>query len=308
MIRSFSVVLVLSFLFVSGVSRAQTDLYVHAKPIATAPLTFPGPFGGYMFAHLPVEELGEAGDTLVKTRAFLVDMNISHDGIFLSPDTMQSSSDAVPFVFPMSRERAIHARLAPTHVHENFRGLDSSYAGSIGYGLLQKYTTVIDFRKNEILFYPLLTPVEIAERDRNVLSLPLLDDAYLTYCHCPYPTIWMETEAPPLRAGRVQLAPQEPISQVFEDALDSATSSALAGQSRPDPVTGQKQKVGLNVGVFKIGGRNIASFNAHRAVDPTPDAFKDLSVTILGTLGNDVLRKFSELIIDPGRQAIYLVK
>jgi hypothetical protein len=303
-----AIVSALLLLSASSLVHAQADRYVRTQPIATAPLTFPGPYGGYMFVHLPVEQVGEAGDTTVKTKAFLVDMDISHDGLFLSPDTLRSSSGVVPFLFPMSATRSIHASLAPTHVHENYRGFDSSFAGSIGYGLLQKYITVFDFKRNELRFYPLLSEVGVSDRDRNVLKLPLIDDAYLTFCHCPYPTIWIETEAPPLRSGRVQFATQEPLSQVFENALDSATRAALAANVETDPVTGKKEKVGLNVGIFKMGGRNIAGFSSHRAVDPLPEAFKDLSVTILGTLGNDVLRKFSEVIIDPSRQALYFIR
>jgi hypothetical protein len=278
-----------------------------ATPIATAPLTFPGPYGGYMFVHLPVEHISADGDTTVRTKAFLVDLNISHDGIFLSPDTLERTSDAVPFLFPLSATRAIHARLAHTHTHENFRGYDSSYAGSLGFGLLQKYITVIDFKTNALTFYPLLSPIDVPDNDSRVLKLPLIDDAFLTYCHCAYSTIWLDVTAPPLRPGHVQLATQEPISQVFEDALDSSTRAALNKEAEPNSL-GQKQKVGLNVGSFRIGGRNIASFGAHRAVDPMPDAFKDLSVTILGTLGNDVLRKFSGIIIDPTRQSLYFVR
>lgn len=304
----FFVLLTVLPVAVRAQSTSAIDRYITSSPVARIPLSFPGPFGGYMFAHFPVEQIGELGDTTVKTKAFLVDMNISHDGIFLSPDTLKTTADAVPFVFSLSRSRAIHARLAPTHVHENFRGYDSSYSGSIGYGLLQKYVTAFDFKTNELRFYPLFTEIGVPEKDGRVLALPLIDDALLTYCHCPYPTIWMDVVAPPLKPGRVQLATQEPISQIFEDALDTSTRRALATESTPNEITGQKPKVGLNVSTFKVGGRNIAKFSAHRAVDPMPDAFKDLTVTVLGTLGTDVLRTFSGLVIDPSRQAIYLIR
>ena len=287
---------------------SEIDRAISSKPLAVLPMTFPGPFGGYMFVHIPVEQIGEAGDTSVKTKAFLVDMNISHEGIFLSPDTLQSTRDAIPFVFPVAKNRAIHAKLAPSHMHEEYRGLDSSYAGSIGYGLLQKYTTVFDFKSNEIRFYPLLTDISFASDNPRVLKLPVLDDAYLTYCHCPYSTIWLDVTAPPLSPGRVQLAPQEAISQIFEDAIDAKTKALLGQESRPEQPNGAPPKVGLNVGTFKIGGKNIAGLSPHRAVDPLPPAFHDLSVNIIGTLGNDVLRKFSALIIDPSRQSLYFIR
>src|SRR5438105_10753393 len=59
-----------------------------AEPIGTARMTFPGPNGGFTFLHLPVREVKEWGDTVVTERAFLLDLNISNDGVYLSPDTV----------------------------------------------------------------------------------------------------------------------------------------------------------------------------------------------------------------------------
>jgi len=279
-----------------------------AHPIGSAKLEFPGPYGGYMFAHFKVHDIGEAGDTTWRDRPFLIDMNLSHDGTYLAPDTLKTYSDFMPFEFPMGGNHLIHAKLAPTHSREELRGFDSLFAGSLGYGLFRNYVTTFDFKKNELTFYPLYANISIGDQDPNVIHLPLLDDAVLTYCHCPYPTIWIEAEAPPLRAGRVQLATQEPLSQVFTSSMDAETDMLLKKQAVTDPKTGQKDKVGLNLGKFIIGGENIAKRSPHRAVDALPAAFHDLSVQIMGTLGNDVLRTFSALIIDPSRSAIYLVK
>ena len=279
-----------------------------AHPIGTAKLDFKGPYKGYTFVHFLVRDISELGDTTWRDRVFLIDMNLSHDGTYLAPDTMKSFSDFVPFDFPLASGHLIRAKLAPTHSREELRVVDTSLAGSIGYGLLKTYITVFDFRKNELTFYPLYSNVNVGESDPRVIHLPMLDDAVLTYCHCPYPSVWIETKAPPLRPGRVQLAFQQPISQVFTSAIDPETQHELSKEVVTDPATGQKSKVGLNVAAFVIGGQNIAKRSPHRAVDELPPAFHDLSINIMGTLGTDVLRTFSGLIMDPSRNSIILVK
>jgi hypothetical protein len=279
-----------------------------AHSVGSAKLEFPGPFGGYTFVHFHVKEVNDNGDTLVKDHPFLLDLNLSHDGTFLAPDTLKSFSDMLPFEFELQNHKIIHAKLAPTHSREELRGFDSAFHGSIGYGLLRSFVTVFDFKKNTLTFYPLFANVSIADNDPNTIQLPLLDDAYLTYCHCPYPTIWLEAQAPPLQAGRVQLAFQQPISQVFTNALDAKTKKIVDKESTADPITGKKEKVGLTLAEFRIGGENLAGRSPRRAVDAPPEAFHDLSVKILGTLGTDVLRTFSGLIIDPSRNKIILVR
>jgi hypothetical protein len=204
--------------------------------------------------------------------------------------------------------------LTPGHSHEDLRGLDSTFNGTIGYGLLRQFVTTIDFKKKKLTFYPLYANLDLGEEDTNTIQLPLLDDAKITYCGCPFPTVWMETDAPPLASGHVNLAFHRPTSQVFTSALDAKTQLILAKQSHADTLAGHPGRpLGLNLNEFIIGKlsghtENIACRGSHREIAPLPPEYHDLNVPVLGTLGTDVLRTFSAIIIDPSRNKLVFVR
>jgi hypothetical protein len=323
-IAVFSVVAIAG---ISGPALAQTDTllapsasesrlehYLHlAHPIGTVKLDFPGPDGGFTFLHLPTQELTEAGDTVVNNRSYLLDLNVSHDGLYLAPDTMVHLSDFTPFEFMLAGHHIIHAKLAPGHTHEEMLALDSNFNGVIGWGLIKQFVTVIDFRTNQLTFYPLYSSVMVADNDTNTIQLPIIDDAKITYCHCPVSTVWLEVEAPPLLPGHVNLAFQQPLSQIFLPSLDTNTRQIVERQHRADSLAGNKRAIGLSIEQFilhDLGGHtiNIANRGRHRVVTDPPPIYHDLTVPVLGTLGTDVLRTFKGIIIDPSRNKLILVK
>src|SRR5947209_6340046 len=79
--------------------KEEPSLLAHymqfGHPIGTAKLDFKGPYSGYTFVHFPVRDISETGDTTWRDRVFLIDMNLSHDGTYLAPDTMTTFSDFV---------------------------------------------------------------------------------------------------------------------------------------------------------------------------------------------------------------------
>jgi hypothetical protein len=294
-------------------NASKLDRYMmFAHPIGAAKLSFPGSNGGYTLIHLPTKEITEIGDTVIKDHAYLLDLNLSHDGLYLAPDTMLKVTDFTPFEFAITKDHIIHAKLAPSHSHEELRNLDSTFNGTLGYGLLRQFVTVFDFKKNTLTFYPLYANVDIGQHDTNATQLPLIDDAKITYCGCPFPTIWMDVQAPPLKPGHVNLAFDQPLSQVFTPAIDAQTQKLIDKQTaaihKVTNGTKEKQNVGFNLGQFIVGGENIASRSPHRAIAELPAQYHDLNVAVLGTLGMDVLRTFSGIIIDPSRSKVILVK
>ena len=311
-IRNSQFVIYLLLLAGAIPSRAQSriDRYMKfAHPIGVAKLDFPGPNGGYTFIHLPTKEVDDrSGDTVVKDHTYLLDLTVSHEGLYLAPDTMRSMSDYTPFEFVLTKDHLIHAKLAPSHTHDDLREFDTSLNGTLGYGLLRQFVTVFDFKKNTLTFYPLFANIDIGQNDTDAIQLPLIDDAKVTYCGCPFSTIWLDIQAPPLKPGHVNLAFQQPLSQIFTVAIDDKTERLVDKHSTVDPVTKQKRNIGLNVGQFIVGGENIASRSPHRAIIETPPQYHDLNIPLLGTLGTDVLRTFSDVIIDPSREKLILVK
>ena len=295
-------------------SQLPFDYYLRlAHPIGTAKLEFPGPNGGYTLVHLPTKERMEWGDTLVNDHSYLIDLNISHDGLYLAPDTMLSFSHSSPFQFILPSGHVIHADLTPGHSREELLKLDSTFNGTIGYGLLKKYITTFDFKRNTLTFYSLYASDSIPDGDTNVIQLPILDDAQITYCHCNAPTVWLDVQAPPLPRGHVNLAFQDPQSEIFRPSLDSNTRKITNKTHREDSIAGGNHPVGLVLDRFivhDLSGHTIdlVSHGSHRLVDAMPPIYHDYNVLVLGALGTDVLRTFSGIIIDPSRGKLIFVK
>ncbi len=290
-----------------------TRYFQHSHPIGTVKMEFPGPGGGYTLIHLPTKERMEWGDTLVHDHTYLIDLNVSPDGLYLAPDTMLSFSNNTPFEFVLPGGHILHAELTPGHSREFLRGMDSLFNGVIGYGLIQKYVTVFDFKLKQLTFYSLLAGDSIADDDTSVIQVPILDDAFITYCHCHQPTIWLDVKAPPLPEGHVNLAFHIPQSEIFKPSLDSATRSKIDKIHLQDSLAGKPQPIGLEVNRFLIRDRsghviNLAPRGTHRLIDPMAPIYHDFNVPVMGTLGTDVLRTFRGIIIDPSRGKVIFVK
>ncbi len=279
-----------------------------AHPVGTVKLKFVGPNGGYMLAELPVREPQTSHDTIVVNRYFLLDLSVGGEGLYLAPDTITTTSDKIPLVFPITKDHAIHATLVASHSREELRELEPNFRGVIGYGMLKQFVTVFDFVKGELTFYPLYANVDIALADKNTIQAAYLDDAVLTYCHCPFPTVWLEADAPPLKPGRVHLAFASPESAIFTPALTDELLDKVKAEMVPNPKTGKKPKVGFTIGEFRIAGINIARLEPKRQIEDLPPLFRDLNIPVLGTIGNDLLRNFSGLIFDPSRTKVIFVR
>ncbi len=295
------------------VTPSVDSYFQNARPIATVKLDFPGPGGGYTLIHLPTKEGNGLGDTLINDHTYLLDLNISHDGLYLAPDTMLSFSKSTPFEFDFPGGRIIHANLTPSHSREELTALDSSFEGVIGYGLMKKYITAFDFKHSQLTFYPLYSSDSIADDDSDVIQMPILDDAKITYCHCNAPTIWLDVQAPPLPQGHVNLAFQEPRSEIFKPSLDSVTRMIIDKNHLRDSLAGKTRPIGLDLKQFIVHDAfghaiNLISHGSHRMVDPMPQIYHDFNVPVMGALGMDVLRTFSGVIIDPSRNKLIFVK
>ncbi len=318
--RSLSVILVAIIAF-AQVATSQTaeserlDRYMKfAHPLGTVRMEFLGPDSGYTFLVMPTKETTETGDTVVKDHAYLLDLNFAHDGGYLAPDTMKTFSDYTTFEFQLTKDHLVHLQLAPGHTHEEYKALDTTFNGTLGYGFIKQFVSVFNFKKNTLTLYPLFANLDIAPEDPKSIQLPLLDDAKITYCGCSYPSIWLEVEAPPLTPGHVNLAFHRPLSQVFVTALDKKTQNIIAKQAHADSLANRPGRpLGLNLSEFTVGkgtpqAQNIAGRGPHREIAQLPAQYHDLSIATLGTLGTDVLRTFSGLIIDPSRNKLVFVK
>ena len=315
-VASLSVALLLLLMARSAFAQAESPLEHYMKlahPLGTAKLVFLGPDSGFTFVHLKTKEVAEWGDTLVNPRTYLIDLNVSNDGLYIAPDTMTSFSDYTPFQFVLPDHHIIHANLAPGHTHQDMLALDTNFNGTIGWGLLKQFITAFDLRKNELTFYPLFSSVLVGDSDTNVIQLPIIDDAHITYCHCPVSTVWLDVTAPPLPEGHVNLGFHQPISQVYVEALDSSTRAIVDRQHDADSASGTKRPIGLRLGQFVLHDLfghsiDIANRGPGRIVVNMPAIYHDLTVPIMGTLGTDVLRTFSGIIIDPSRNKLIFVK
>jgi hypothetical protein len=80
-----------------------------------------------------------------------------------------------------------------------------------------------------------------------------------------------------------------------------------------DSLAGVKRPIGLNLPQFYIrdlSGHviNLAPRGTHRLVDPMPPIYRDFLIPVMGSLGTDMLRTFSGIIIDPSRGKLIFVK
>jgi hypothetical protein len=80
-----------------------------------------------------------------------------------------------------------------------------------------------------------------------------------------------------------------------------------------DSLAGVKRPVGLDLARFYVRDLfghviNLSPRGSHRLVDPMPPIYRDFIIPVMGSLGTDVLRTFSGIIIDPSRGKLIFVK
>jgi hypothetical protein len=279
-----------------------------ARPLGSIDLTFPGPGGGYTFAELDVQYVDGYDDTTYRKQKFLIDFTVSSDGTFIPPDTMRSTDQYKEHVIRLGNERFVRATLSKSESKSEFRQLDSTFAGVLGYFFFKRYISVFDFKRNKLTLYQHFASINVRDSDSNAIKVPYKDDAFITYCHCPFPSVWLESEAPPLKKGRVYFGFGAPYSEVYTTSLDDKTRKIFEKETTVDSVTGKTITPGFSLATFRIGDRNIAKQNPKRLVRDLPPLFKDLTVPVMGSIGTDVLRTFSAMIFDPSREMVTFVK
>lgn len=300
-------------LAIANIATAQEQYRIDhytklAKPLGSIDLSFPGNGGGYTLANLDVQYVDGYEDTTYQKLKFLIDFTVSSDGTFIPPDTMRSTDQYKEHVIRLSDQRFVRATLSKSESKIEYRELDKSFAGVLGYYFFKRYITVFDFKRNKMTLYPLFASINIRESDTNAIQVPYKDDAFITYCHCPFPSVWLESEAPPLKKGRVYFGFGSPYSEVYMPSLDDKTRKIFEKETVTDTLTGKKITPGFSLATFRIGNRNIAKQNPKRLVSELPPLFKDLTVPVMGSIGTDVLRTFSAMIFDPSRETVTFVK
>jgi len=265
---------------------------------------------GFMFVDIPTYDTNEYSQAQKVARTYLIDLGASNEGSWLLDSTSTAVITEYKHVsIAITDSTSFSLSLIPSGSRENFRKLDSAFSGTIGYGWLKQFVSVFDFAEGRWSIYRADNNPKYSPRvDTVATHIPYLDDAFITYCHCPFPTIWLEVEAPPLSPGRVQLSLSDNQSYIYKPALDSKTAKIVADNERADSLSGKTEFAGIELANFITAGRNIAQRNPRRAIMPLPPRFKDLNITVIGTLALDVLRKYEAVIIDPARQKVILVR
>lgn len=308
MIKHFSYIILIALYLLGAVSSASaTCEYIKSGAhIATLPIHITG---GYLFIDMPTEERDSLDQKIVRVRSYVLDVGISNDGNFLPFDSTLSVVGApTAFRFPVSESHTLLASLVPSYAKEFFHEIDPNFRGVLGYTFLQRYITILDFEKNELVLYSTNTSVRyVSSLDTAAIHVPYLDDAQISYCHCHFPTIWLDVKAPPLKEGRVHLDLSANQSLLFKESFDPKTKEIVEHEQKEDSLAGKKFG-GIKISEFIVGGRNIASRNPRRAIAPMPPRFKDLNITVIGTLAIDVLRKYKAVIIDPTLSKLMLVR
>ncbi|MBS1903719.1 MAG: hypothetical protein JSS75_08460 [Bacteroidetes bacterium] len=286
-------------------THAQEKYISKGEQIARFPLHFNN---GFLFASAPVIDtlLDGRPDTIV--RSFLIDPRASNDGSYLPADSSETQLGTRNVYVPVSTQRTMIWKLAPSLAKYNFKKADTAFRGVIGYGILKQYVTVIDLADRVMTLYALDPSPDLSKRlDTDAIHVPYFDDAILKYCHCNFPTIWLEPDAAPLLPGRWHLSLADRQSVIYEQSLPGKLKKKINDAMLQDSLAGKTDPfAGIQISKFVLGGVNLAKLEPHRPIDNLPDIFKDLSVTVMGTVAMDVLRHFPAIIIDPTRGKILL--
>jgi len=301
--------LVLSLVFTPSLHAQTKSSYLkNGVVIARFPMHFTN---GYMFITVPVIDTDVYGKPLTLHRSFILDPAASNDGSYMPDDSLVNVTGTRIFYFPVSTQRTLTADLVPTLAKGIYKRSDTSFYGVLGYAFIRKYITIINFLERTVTFYS--TTEGEAEWDKRLdtgaIFVPYLDDAILNHCNCPFPTIWFEASAPPLKEGRVHLSLAERQSVIFKQALEPKTQKYIDDIKMKDSLAGKKENIGgITLETFELGGNNIANRSPHRLIADLPPIFRNLNIFITGTVAVDILRHFPAVIIDPTRSRVMLVK
>lgn len=305
MIRYF----LISFLtLLTSFSVSAQDRFVEGgEIIATFPIQIKN---GFLFVTLPIQDTNESGEKITVSRSFLLDPAISNDGNFIPFDSSDIIiTKSIQFQLPVSDARILQLELVPTEAREEYRNIEKSFMGVLGYGFIKRYRSVIDFSQKEMRLYSLVADITYTKIvDTGSTRAYYFDDAIITYCSCQFPSMWLEIKAPPIKEGRVHLSLADNQSTIFRDALDKQTISLIEKEEHADSLAGKQNFAGISVGQFYIGEKNIAGRNPRRVVVKRPAKFKDLNIEVVGTLAIDVLKTYQAIIIDPTLYQIMMVR
>ena len=293
---------------VSAVAQTNERRYLtSAELVANFPLHFAN---GFLMISVPIIDTLPSGTLDTVTKSFLIDPRASNDGSFLPGDSAETILGTRTFYSPVSPQRTLKLKLSPSFAKAPFKNADTNFFGVIGYGFFRQYITVIDFSTTSVSFYE-MTPYPVMDKRlvTGAIHVPYLDDVILKYCHCPFPTMWLEPEAAPLLPGRMHFSLADRQSVIYESALSGALKKQINDGNLKDSLQGKFNKfTGIQLGEFKLGGVNLAQYEPRRPLDHVPDIFKDLTETVTGTVAIDLLKHFRAVIIDPTQSKILLCK
>jgi hypothetical protein len=290
-----------------ALAQKNADRYVSKGDlVARLPIHFSN---GFMFVSVPIIDSTD-GKVTVINRSFLLDPRASNEGSYLPEDSTIVILGSKLFLAPVSKQRTLKLTLAPSFAKSNFRQTDSTFFGVIGYGFFREYLTVVDFQENCLSLYsiepePTLSP----KLEKEAIWAPYYDDAVLNYCHCQFPTIWLEPNVAPLNSGRMHLSLADRMSVLYEEALPGKIKKQINEGLYQDSIAGRPNKyAGVEISNFTLGTENIAKLEPHRIIDKLPAVFKDINITVTGTIAIDLIRHFKALIIVPHKSVILLCK
>jgi hypothetical protein len=263
---------------------------------------------GFLFVNVPIKDtlIDGTPDTVIKS--FLIDPRASNDGSYLPKDSSETKLGTTTFYIPVSTQRTLVWKFAPSLAKSNFKKAEPSFGGVIGYGILRQYVSIINFDAKTFSLYSLEpAPTYAKKLETGALHIPYFDDVILNYCHCQFPTIWIEPDAAPLNPGRWHLSLADRQSVVYEQAIPGDIKRKINKALYEDSVKGKMDPyTGITLKKFELGGSDLVKLAPGRPIDNVPAIFKDLSVTVMGTVAMDIVSKFHALIIDPTRAKLML--
>ena len=113
---------------------------------------FRDPMGGYTIAHIPVCRSitvwrHDRAHASVNDRC-----RDPNEGNYLPKDTSRVTTGYTSWSLMTGGGHMLHVSLAPMNSHQEFRQLDSTYFGTLGYAFFKQFMTVLDYKKRRFRF------------------------------------------------------------------------------------------------------------------------------------------------------------
>jgi hypothetical protein len=287
-------------------SETKSDKYISkGELVAQFPIHLKN---GFLFVNIPVIDTLLDGRADTVTKSFLIDPRASNDGSYLPKDSSDTKLGTTSFYIPASTQRTLVWKLAPSLAKANFTHTEPSFGGVIGYGILRQYVSIINFDAKTFSLYSLEpAPTYVTKLESGAVHVPYFDDAVLTYCHCQFPTIWLEPDAAPLKTGRWHLSLADRQSVVYQQAIPGEIIRKINRALYEDSIKGKMDPyTGVRLQKFELGSSDLVKLAPGRPIDNLPAIFKDLSFPVMGTVAMDIISKFHAVIIDPTRGTLML--